>query len=514
MKETLYIYTRVSTKIQELGTSLDEQKRIGKKISKDKGLTPLVLNEGGKSSNYEDCLNRPKLQDIMIGIEEGRIKHLYSWNTDRISRVNTFWNTFKNVLMKNGVTFYTKDGEYSFDSPEDQLMFNLLTSLGQYDNQLRMIRTHRGKMTKVKMGFWMGGPTPFGYKNVDKKLVENPEESKWVKYIYDSFNKGKSLREIRQHLFINGVKTRRGNDKWSLGSVDSVLHNTHYEGHYMIHDKSMNEDIECSCPQILPKETILKSRERIKQRSYKTQPPKSHQPRYYMLKGLMWDKKHNYPYSGRMVNGRNKTYYSRVDVRPTQKGKKNNRYLNYERTNELIWKHTIETLTNSNTWKELEKERIMGDKSNRIKRKRSNTNLIKKLKLDIQDQEEILVQLPTLKIDGKIKKESLKNCEIEILKLKSQIESLEKEYDELGTKDRWIDWVGKYQERLSNEGLKSEQDKREFLNKVVTRIDVTMKNKKEHIFDIHFKLPCVNDRLDKKKVVDGQNTLTLTERTI
>ena len=89
-----------------------------------------------------------------------------------------------------------------------------------------------------------------------------------------------------------------------------------------------------------------------------------------------------------------------------------------------------------------------------------------------------------------------------------------REYDELGTKDRWIDWVGKYQERLSNEGLKSEQDKREFLNKVVTRIDVTMKNKKEHIFDIHFKLPCVNDRLDKKKVVDGQNTLTLTERTI
>ena len=32
-------------------------------------------------------------------------------------------------------------------------------------------------MSKIRQGYWMGGPTPFGYKNVDKKLVENPEES-------------------------------------------------------------------------------------------------------------------------------------------------------------------------------------------------------------------------------------------------------------------------------------------------------------------------------------------------
>jgi hypothetical protein len=55
---------------------LDEQKRIGVKISQDNDLKYEVHNEGGKSSNYETWENRPKIQDIMIGIEEGRIKHL------------------------------------------------------------------------------------------------------------------------------------------------------------------------------------------------------------------------------------------------------------------------------------------------------------------------------------------------------------------------------------------------------------------------------------------------------
>ena len=118
---TLFIYTRVSTKVQEKGTSLDEQKKVGLRVSRENDLKPKVYNEGGKSSNSENCLKRPKLQDIMIGIDKGQIKHLFSWNTDRISRDNIFWNQFKTILIKNGVTFYTKDGKYSFDNPEDQL---------------------------------------------------------------------------------------------------------------------------------------------------------------------------------------------------------------------------------------------------------------------------------------------------------------------------------------------------------------------------------------------------------
>ena len=510
----LYIYTRVSTRVQEEGTSLKEQRMVGERISKEENLTPILFNEGGKSSNYETWENRPKIQDIMIGMEKGDIKHLYSWNTDRISRDSVFWNTFRTILIKNKINFYTSNGKYSFDNPTDKLIFNILSSLGEYDNHLRLIRTHRGKMTKLKMGYWMGGPTPFGYSNTDKKLVENKEESKWVKYIYESFNKGKSIRDIQTHLFLNNVKTRHNKDKWSLGSIESVLKNTHYEGHYLVHDKSMDETIRCECPSILSEDIILTSRELMKMRSYKNKRKNGPQKRYYMLKGLLWCKVCGSPYTGRMNNYTNKTYYCKNEKNHSVKGTKTNRYLNYELTNQFLWNKITDTLTKSNTWKELEKQRILGDKSLRIKKRKKNQTVLNRIRLEIEDLEKTITTIPSMRIPGKTIKETIKNCEIEILKLNKERDLLESEINDFNDKNKWIDWVGKYKERLKKEGYKTEEEKREFLNQVITRIDVKVKNKTQHEFKITFKLPIVNDRLDKKKVIDGQNTLTLTERTI
>ena len=101
MKETLYIYTRVSSKVQEEGTSLDEQKKVGLKISKEEGLKPKVLNEGGKSSNFEDCLNRPKLQDISTftpGIPTGSLGLIHFGIHSKMS------------LLKMGLHFILKTG--------------------------------------------------------------------------------------------------------------------------------------------------------------------------------------------------------------------------------------------------------------------------------------------------------------------------------------------------------------------------------------------------------------------
>lgn len=82
-----------------------------------------------------------------------------------------------------------------------------------------------------------------------------------------------------------------------------------------------------------------------------------------------------------------------------------------------------------------------------------------------------------MRIPGKTIKETIKNCEIEILKLNKERDLLESEINDFNDKNKWIDWVGKYQERLKKEGYKTEEEKREFLNQVITRIDVKVKNK-------------------------------------
>ena len=54
MKETLHIYTRVSTKVQnDDGTSIDTQIELGIRKADELGLNYKIWNEGGASSNYK-----------------------------------------------------------------------------------------------------------------------------------------------------------------------------------------------------------------------------------------------------------------------------------------------------------------------------------------------------------------------------------------------------------------------------------------------------------------------------
>ena len=70
VKETLHIYTRVSTRTQEDdGTSIDYQLKSGNGISKKIGFTPSIYNEGGKTSWNSNINTRPELVRILNEIE-------------------------------------------------------------------------------------------------------------------------------------------------------------------------------------------------------------------------------------------------------------------------------------------------------------------------------------------------------------------------------------------------------------------------------------------------------------
>ena len=87
MSDTLHIYTRVSTTNQEEhGTSLETQKELGIKRANLLGFDNRVWNEGGQSSSKDDLDNRPMLVELLSLIDEGSVRHLYVFNTDRLSR--------------------------------------------------------------------------------------------------------------------------------------------------------------------------------------------------------------------------------------------------------------------------------------------------------------------------------------------------------------------------------------------------------------------------------------------
>ena len=126
MKEILHIYTRVSSAVQEEGTSLETQKELGIKKSKELGMKYQIWNEGAASSHHENLTNRPKISELLFDIEKGNIKHLFVYNNDRLSRNDQTQFLIKNAITKNGVMLYTKDGTYDLNNPTDKLMKSLL----------------------------------------------------------------------------------------------------------------------------------------------------------------------------------------------------------------------------------------------------------------------------------------------------------------------------------------------------------------------------------------------------
>ena len=141
MKDTLHIYTRISSKSQLDGTSLETQKELGIKKSKDLGMKTKLWNEGAKSSHHEDLLNRPTMVEVLNEIEKGAIKHLFVYNNDRLSRNEHTQYVIKNAITKNDVILYTKDGTYDLNNPTDKLMKSLLDGVAEYDNAIRAERS-------------------------------------------------------------------------------------------------------------------------------------------------------------------------------------------------------------------------------------------------------------------------------------------------------------------------------------------------------------------------------------
>jgi len=242
MKETLHIYTRVSTKTQdEDGTSIDTQTALGIQKAEELGFDYKVWNEGGASSHHDDLLNRPVLTQLMGEVENGNVQNLFVFNNDRLSRNDITQQTIKIALQRKNVILFTKDGKFDLTNPSDKLFKTLLDGIAEYDNALRAERSRLGKINKVKQGQWYGAPPPFGYQIKDKKLVPEPIEAQWVNEIFKMTLDGKSVMEVKRALDTNGVEPRRKRGSFSTGSIIRLMKNTHYIGTIPLRTRSQGK---------------------------------------------------------------------------------------------------------------------------------------------------------------------------------------------------------------------------------------------------------------------------------
>ena len=515
MDTILHIYTRVSSSVQEEeGTSLDNQKNHGIKKAEELGMPFKVWNEGGQSSFHDDLDNRPVLVSLLGEIEEGSIKNLFVYNTDRLSRNQKTWGMIRYKLLSSGVTLHTVSGKMELKNPIDDLLLGILSEISQYDNKIRSERSRQGRFQKIQMGNWRGGPPPFGYINLNKKLEINEEESHWVKKMFEWYNKGIPVIEIKSRLDSAGVLTRRQSGLWSLPSIRLILRNTVYVGHYNYTDKMIGETVRIETPQIIDTMTYDLAQRNRKIASITKQ---SNNPtkRFYLLRGIL-----ECGHCGRKMSGRiNKKafqslYYCPKHEREWLKGENESKWdrskscglkrsINIDRTDKFIWETVLEVVSKSYVAKEEYRQEIIGkviaDKTDSSTSIRSNKTKLKRLQRDLDKIDNTISIFETNVL---LKKQSgnpaliRNNLNGERENLINQINDTKDELDSLAGEKIWIDWVTSFDQNITKKSKLSPEEKQNYLQSILEKIVVNYNiEKASHSIDIFFRIPLVDDRI-------------------
>ncbi len=513
--QILHIYTRVSTVSQaDRGTSLQTQLELGKKKAKQLGFGYKQWDEGGKSSHHDEITKRPVLNDLMLKIREGEIKHLFVYDQSRISRNDNVATTVRYECQKQNVTLYTKDGQFDLSNPQEKFLKQVLDGIAEFENAIRAERTRLGKINRVKEGFWHGGPPPFGYKLVEKKLVVDKKEASWVRRIYQESAKGLSTLDLKKLLDAKGVLPRRRAGSWSIGSIQSLIKNTHNKGVYEYADKKSGRRYEIQCPAIVD-ETTWQAVQKLKTRVTSRVSQQNRTKQFYLLRDLMVC-----GHCGTAMSGRKKAsnyeqhYYCPSKERDWVKnggtetpwkrdeGCGMSRALNIPATDKLVWEAVLSIHKESSLLREEVKWKILKEEGaplaqTDVDTKEIERNITKVKKQLVAAKEaqakmvlnfhsgEIRADVYEVALDGS--KRAMDDLEVKLANLELQKRGHEKDA-------KWVGWLKIFGKQMDAKNAFNEEERKVYLEGLLREIKVKYLEKKNlHELTLQFNLPIVDD---------------------
>jgi len=508
--ETLYIYCRISTKHQSEGVSLDVQEERGLQVSKQLGLSPIVIKEQG-SGLKPYIEERPLFTDLMDYVVDGKIKHFWIDEDTRLTRNKDDQGFIHNDFVKNDVVLYVgKDG--GIKDLKDW-MVDLIDSITVRINE-RQIRQQVRKSISSKrrlftQGCYMKGDPPFGYKLVDKKLEIHEENSEWVVKMFDWYDLGKSTVFIRQQLFQNGIKPPRSKEEWwGLNTITKVLQNKNYIG-LDVYRELTNE-----CPKIVEKKVFESVQKKIRTslgRSIETKHD-------FLLRGII-KCPDGTPMSclGQKKSRRNPLYgcghkQRQYKNRTTKTDCPITKSLRTELIDDYTWNLLVDTLSSSHTIKETTKKELIGN--NPSYTKRTYNNNIKKLNKQMMDLDTNRLELEkrfyTNQMDKKrfdVLIESIEDKEEELM---GKIHQNKMKLESLNYKSKWIDWLDVHSSRMNEiRGITDFNNRRGIINHYIHENIILDYNEetRQHTMTIRFRFPLFDDNFEWLKNKDGSYKL-------
>lgn len=229
-------YCRVSTKQEEQLNSYETQKNAYTDLingNSDWEFAGIYADKGITGTSVQ---KRDEFNKLMRACKRGKVDLILVKSISRFARNTLDCLKYTRMLKDIGVDVYFEEQKIHSKQPGSEFYITIYGSIAQTESENISANVKWGKAQSAKEG-----KAPFFYKKFigfkkgeDGKPQIDEEQAKIVKFIYDRFLAGDSIKTIAQRLDELKISSPAGKEKWSCSTIHSILTNEKYKGDLII----------------------------------------------------------------------------------------------------------------------------------------------------------------------------------------------------------------------------------------------------------------------------------------
>lgn len=268
--ENCVIYPRFSSHGQN-EQSIEAQIRICKEFAKSKGLNVVNIYPEKAKTGTND--NRPAFQRMIADAQSGAFQYIIVYMMDRFARNRRDSILYKEMLKeKYGIRVLSALEPITDDEGGEFYEMFLEWNAEKYSKRLSK-RVRDGLDTNVEEGLYCGGILLFGYRlNTEpvpgktnkfvKRIAVNDDEASVVRFIFESYDKGVSKKDIAAELNRQGHRLK--GKPFTNKVFDNWLLNEKYTGEFTFGGRRCSN----MYPKIIDKALFERVQNRLRKNKY------------------------------------------------------------------------------------------------------------------------------------------------------------------------------------------------------------------------------------------------------
>jgi site-specific DNA recombinase len=240
------LYARVSTERQERDHTIASQLAAlhtwvaehGHEVHPDH----IYCDEGWSGAR----LDRPALDRLRDAAHDGAFAMVAVWSPDRLTRKYAYQVLLLEEFRRVGCEVVFLHHPLS-DDPHDQLLLQIQGAVAEYERALLQERVRRGRLQKIRAGYYLSSKSPYGYRYIPKQngipgyLVIDEHEADIVRTVYHWLvDEQLTVRQIVKRLNASGWQPRSGKAHWATSTLHHLLADPVYTGHGLLQSLSLS----------------------------------------------------------------------------------------------------------------------------------------------------------------------------------------------------------------------------------------------------------------------------------